>query len=290
MKFYVHYEASPEFTLAVHWSDTDSRTVAELRGQFATAFKAAHGQALPQEAQLSAAEGEPQLPHGACVAHIVSDGGDLFAVCGAAPPVVTSAAASSASNGSKEAAKALVSFLKAAEKAWEKKEYRKARALYREFLEKSEASGALQLPSVNLGIALRRLGELETLNKRPEAGQPFLERAERAAPTEPQVQLALADCLEAQGEYQEAVERIQAALRLVPENKESKKVTKQRKRISIKLGKMFFEHGDRKTGGQVLTQLLQEDMDDPDALLGYGEAALALGQVGRPRPSVRPSA
>ena len=42
---------------------------------------------------------------------------------------------------------------------------------------------------------------------------------------------------------------------------------------------MLFRGGDRGKGGKLLTQLLQEDMDDPAALEAYGEAALELGQV-----------
>ena len=74
-------------------------------------------------------------------------------------------------------------------------------------------------------------------------------------------------------------DRRQTALKCITGDASSKKVKALTKKIQLQLGSTLFHGGERNTGAKLLTQLLQEDMDDQAALQAYGEAALELGQV-----------
>ena len=175
MKFYIHHEAAPEFTLAVEWAAYDTRTVANIRSDFAAAFSRATGSAVqPEELQLSLADGGEALPLLVCVAQVVSEGGDIFAIRGArvpTPQAVSTAAATSAAGGEAakkvdgEVLKKLTACLKGAQSVWPQKEYRKARALYREYIDTARSTGLK--PGKDLALAMRRLGEIEVQMHQP---------------------------------------------------------------------------------------------------------------------------
>lgn len=86
MRFYVHHDVAPEFTLAVEWTITDARTIADLRNEFASAFSATTGVVVyASEFNISMTDDGPTLPLSTCVTCVVTAGADLFAKRG--PPV-----------------------------------------------------------------------------------------------------------------------------------------------------------------------------------------------------------
>ena len=218
MRYYVHHEAAPEFTLAVESKPSDSRTVAALRADFAAAYSSFTGSTVyASELQLSVAEDAPPLPLTACVAQVATEDGDFFAVRGAPMPDPTPAASSAvASASTADSAAALVSKVKAhmkkGEKAWEEKSYRKARAIYSELVQFGGALLTGGKTNAQIGLAMQRLGEIEVINNRAAKGLPFLERAELAAPSSIEVHEKLADCYMALNDPQEAVNEMQAAI------------------------------------------------------------------------------
>ena len=172
---------------------------------------------------------------------------------------------------------ALAPYLKSADNLFKERAYKKAADIYEELLstiDKAGLGGASALPA-KLVVVPRRLGEIEVLNERPESALKFLERAQRSAPNDVETKLLLSDAHWLAEDHQEAVDATRAALEVMDEKKRPKKY----KSVSIKLGLQLFQAGARQEGGGLLTQILQRDQEDPEALQAYGEAALALGQV-----------
>lgn len=289
MKFYIHHEESDyPYTLALAWHEADARTVIELVKQFEAGFGAAHPTAPPAAILLRDAEGSVVSPS-ACVAHVVGEGADLFAErvapsvaasalssaagSSAAPAAAGSAASSSKADEAKEVVRALKPYIKAADEAWEARAYKKAAGIYTELIATLEKTSGLEAAQVPMVTALRRLGEIELLNERPDTALPYLEKAEGLAPKNVDVQLQLAEAHRQSNDAEEAVSAMRHALELVPAAKKKKK-----KSVSIALGSLLFRVGKRSEGGGLLTSLLQQDMDDEEALQAYGECALELGQ------------
>ena len=170
--FYVHHEAEPEYTLAIAWHEADARPASELIKQFASAFCVANPTAPPltaAEVLLKDADGLTVAPS-ACVIHHVSRGADLFAE--RAPAAAAAAAAVKASAAGKQAAaapagnelaKLLTPYMKAAEEAWEKRSYKRARSIYAEVVATVEQTSGLESALAHTVLALRRLGEIEAL-------------------------------------------------------------------------------------------------------------------------------
>lgn len=219
MKFYVHHEAAPEYTLAVEWASTDTRTVAHLRADFAAAFSRITGSAAPPEQlQLSLAEDGPALPLEVCVAQVAFEGADMFAVRtsvatmpATAPPTAAAVATKAVADG--EVTKKLSKLIKSAEKLWPQKQYRQARELYREYMDLQSSAGLKS--GKEAALAMRRLGEIEVINGRPDKGLEWLERAEMLASSDVNVQLKLAEAHAAAGDLQEAVRAHQEALKCI---------------------------------------------------------------------------
>ena len=178
MRFYIHHEEDePTFCLPVEWSDADTRPVEALLQHFIAAFARKGGKGT--QLQLASSDGTP-IPSKARVLAVVEDGGDIFAVRAAAPaPSAKAPAASStaASNAPDAVQKVLAPYLDAARKAWDKRQYRQARDIYKELV------GV----HAKLPIALRRLGEIELLCDRAEAATEWLLKAAQAAPKDAEV-------------------------------------------------------------------------------------------------------
>ena len=82
MRFYIHYEQEPTYTLAVEWPVERAGRVADLCAQFAAAFTTANAAAgvklTGPEVGLKTEDGT-SIDDGALVLHVVSEGCDLFA-------------------------------------------------------------------------------------------------------------------------------------------------------------------------------------------------------------------
>lgn len=277
MKFYVHHEDEPEFTLRVLWDDADTRGVDTLLRHFVSVFakKGDQAAAAAKQLQLAGADGVA-LPTTARVLAVVEDGGDVFAVRGAAPQTPTPAAAkapakpkaassakASSSELPPEIQKALAPYLDAAQKAWDKRVYSKAKEIYTELVGVHP----------KLPVALRRLGEIELMCDRHDTAVPWLLKAAQLSPNDAEVRRLLAKAHSAAGDHEEALEAAEMAAEVATKA--------QRKRMQIALGRtLFFDPrpGKRQQGGQLLTTLLHQDMEDDAALYAYGEACLELGQ------------
>ena len=289
MRIYIHQEsAEPHFTLAVEWPAESQGIVFELCTRFAKAYTAAHPSAPLKAAELGLVDADGKaLEPTAYVAHIASDGCDLFAEKGklsAAPSLgaVAAAAKPSASTASaaaapmKEMTAALAPYLKAADTAFKNRSYKKAAEIYGEAylaLERSNMIGP-GLPK-DLALVMRRLGEIEIYNERSDSALRWLQKAVRACPTDVENRLLLSDAHWLAEEEDEAISATRSALDVMDQSKRPKKT----KSVSIKLGMQLFKAGHRQEGGSLLTKLLQQDQEDQEALKAYGQAALALGQV-----------
>ena len=262
MKFYVHHENEPEFTLRVLWDDADTRGVDTLLRHFASAFakKGDQAAAAAKQLQLTGADGVA-LPTKARVLAVVEDGGDVFAVRGAAPPPPTPAAAkapakpkaakASSSELPAEIQTALAPYLDAAQQAWDRRVYSKAKEIYTELVGVHP----------KLPVALRRLGEIELMCERHETAVPWLLKAAQLSPKDAEVRQLLARAHTAAGDHDEAMETAEMAAEVATKA--------QRKRMQIALGRtLFFDPrpGKRQQGGQLLTTLLHQDMEDDAAL------------------------
>ena len=101
----------------------------------------------------------------------------------------------------------------------------------------------------------------------------WLLKAARAAPKEGEVRALLGEAYARSGDHEEAQAAFKSALEL------SKKKGKKKARVA--LGRALFmdpRPGKRAVGGQMLTAILHEDMEDEAALQAYGEACIELGQ------------
>ena len=99
-------------------------------------------------------------------------------------------------------------------------------------------------------------------------------KAARAAPKESEVRALLGEAYAQSGEHEEAQAAFEIALEL------SKKKGKKKARVA--LGRALFmdpRPGKRAVGGQMLTAILHEDMEDEAALQAYGEACIELNQA-----------
>jgi len=293
MRLFIHHEAAaPNFTLAVEWPDNSKGVVYELQSRFAKAFTAAHPSSPLTAAEIGLLDEDGAvLDSTACVAHVVTDGCDLFAekgkfvapaaVAAAAAAVKPAASAPSASTAVapelKELTKALAPYLKAAETAFKNKSYKKAAEIYGEcFLTLERANLTGPGLSRELVVVIRRLGEIEVLNERADSAQKWLQKAVRACPSDVESRVLLSDAhWLAEEEQEEAVVALRGALEAIDQVKRPKKT----KSLQIKLGLRLFQAGLRQEGGGLLTKLLQQDQDDQEALMAYGQAALALGQT-----------
>mmetsp|Transcript_18834 Transcript_18834/g.31491 ORF Transcript_18834/g.31491 Transcript_18834/m.31491 type:complete len:731 (+) Transcript_18834:36-2228(+) len=280
MRFWVHWEDEPAFTLSVIWADTDLRTVAHLCDQFAAAHAKMHPEhAVNGELLILATEEGQQVPREACVGSILADDDDIFATRSAvaAPPApalpvavpvakspVASLSAGDASSGAASIDKeALAPYQEAADKAWKSRQYAKAKSIHAELL-------ALQ---PRLAGSLRRLGEIEVICGRPLEAVPLLQKAVDAEPRNLSGRLLLAQACADMGENGDAVEVLEEALEM------TKVGSKAHKKVQLQLGRTLFKGGDRNRGGNLLTEILKADMDDAEAQQAYGEACIELEQI-----------
>ena len=99
-------------------------------------------------------------------------------------------------------------------------------------------------------------------------------KAARAAPKDSEVRALLGEAYALSGEHEEAQAAFEVALEV------SKKKGKKKARVA--LGRALFmdpRPGKRAVGGQMLTAILHEDMEDEAALQAYGEACIELNQA-----------
>jgi tetratricopeptide (TPR) repeat protein len=82
MKFYVHYEGEPSFTLVFRWEETNLSTVADLKKLFVAAYNRKFGPKFTLDAEkiIILSENKTKLSDATLVVNIVSDLEDLFAV------------------------------------------------------------------------------------------------------------------------------------------------------------------------------------------------------------------
>ena len=289
MRIYIHHEDEPAYTLAVEWPVASAATCIELSARFAAAFASANPSAPKLQAvevALATKDGVAISPS-ACVAHVASDGCDLFATRQAptAPAVVAAAAAvassdapssaSASTSANDELKKALAPILKSADAAFEAKQFKRAAEIWKEVLatlERSGMSGAA-LPAQFVAIP-RKLGEIELYNERAEGALKWLGLAAKAAPKDVETRLKLSEAHVLVDDQEEAVEALREALALVPSTR-----PKKRRSVEIALGLRLFKAGMRKEGGGMLQKLLAADQEDQEVLLAYGQAALDLGQT-----------
>ena len=293
MCFYIHSEAAaPDYTLAIEWPDEARANFFDLGGQFAAAFNAANPDYLPFAANavlFKDADGTV-LPLGTAVAQLVAEGDDLFAERGTPtvpPTLVTKAAAATATATASSSSsvpseittltKALMPYVKSAETAFKNRSFKKAYEVYAEVVKSIDNAGlgAVGTFPEKLVVALRRLGEIESTNDRPEKALPWLERAKRVAPADIETRVVLCDAHWKAEDAEEAIAELRGALDTIDKTKRPKKT----KSLNIKLGLLLFKSGKRQEGGGLLQTILQQDQEDQEALQAYGEAALALGQA-----------
>ena len=291
MRVYVHLEVEddPPFTLAVDVPADSRCTFFDLGAHFAAAYVAANPKAKSPLGANAVAFKDMDggtLSLGTCVAQLVGDGDDVFAshgVAAAAPPPSAGAALGAATKASpaksevSELIKALAPYIKSADGMFKSRSFKKAYDVYHEVVGTLDRAnyGAPGAYPEKLVVALRRLGEIEVVNERPEKATPWLERAKRVASNDVETRVILCDAHWAADDAEEAVLELRGALDVIDKAKRPKKT----KSLSIKLGLLLFKAGQRQEGGGLLTKLLQEDQEDQEALQAYGEAALALGQV-----------
>ena len=294
MRFYIHHDGDPEFTLAVSWAPTDRRAVRDLCALVAKRLPATAG---TRHISLVTENGV-ELPAGHCVCACVREGADLIAKSVARPPSQPAPAAAA------NAAEDLEPYLKAADKAYGARQLARAKTIYTELLGVSP----------RLFTALLRLGLIEEQAGRHEEACHWLQRAVREDPTSEEAAVALARSHLAAGEGEEAAAAVRAALERCGSGaggKAAAKVAAKARRLKIELGRTLFKAGARQEGGALLTSILQQDMEQAhapppppppppprgetrhvhgtsttrprhvaqaDALLPYGEACVALGQ------------
>lgn len=261
LRFYIHHENEPEFALAVSWNVTDRRTVRDLSKHFAAAFARAFPHHAPTNFTLAT---ESKLPYSACVCSCVHNGADLFAtlapVDAAATAPITAAAAppKPAATGSSSPAAidaTLKPYLEAADTAYKARCYAKAKAIYTELI--------TVVPT--LGVALYRLGEIEAQAGRHDDACLLLERALKVDPASVPVAIALAKAQLASGDAAEAAGVVKATLARW-EGKTSAAAVAKVRTLKIELGRTLFAGGARQEGGQLLTEILSQDMEKQDAL------------------------
>jgi len=265
MRFYIHHDGDPEFTLAVSWAPTDRRAVRDLCALVAKRLPATAG---TRHISLVTENGV-ELPAGHCVCACVREGADLIAKSVARPPSQPAPAAAA------NAAEDLEPYLKAADKAYGARQLARAKTIYTELLGVSP----------RLFTALLRLGLIEEQAGRHEEACHWLQRAVREDPASEEAAVALARSHLAAGEGEEAAAAVRAALERCGSGaggkaggKAAAKVAAKARRLKIELGRTLFKAGARQEGGALLTSILQQDMEQADALLPYGEACVALGQ------------
>jgi tetratricopeptide (TPR) repeat protein len=173
-------------------------------------------------------------------------------ITAAAVPPAPSAAGSSSSAALDATLKP---YLEAADKAWKARYYAKAKAIYTELLN--------VVPT--LGVALSRLGEIEAQAGRHDDACLLLERALRVDPASVPAAIALAKAQLASGDAAEAAGVLKAAMDRW-EGKKSAAAAAKARTLKIELGRTLFAGGARQEGGQLLTEILSQDVEEQDAL------------------------
>ena len=236
----------------------DCRSVGELSKLFADAF----GRAFPSQPPASfrlATEDRGALASSACVCSCMADGEDVIATLTRMERDSTNAQAMTAPSATSSATSALDEtlkpYLEAADKAFKIRQFAKAKTVYSELLN--------VVP--NLTVALLRLGEIETQAGRYDDACVLLERALKVEPSSVPIAIALAKAHMGSGDAAEAVTVLKDACS-IQASKTGTTAADRLRTLKIELGRILFAGGARQEGGQLLTEILSQDMEKQDAL------------------------
>ncbi|EOD30456.1 hypothetical protein EMIHUDRAFT_232788 [Emiliania huxleyi CCMP1516] len=252
MRFYIHHDGDPEFTLAVSWAPTDRRAVRDLCALVAKRLPATAG---TRHISLVTENGV-ELPAGHCVCACVREGADLIAKSVARPPSQPAPAAAA------NAAEDLEPYLKAADKAYAARQLARAKTIYTELLGVSP----------RLFTALLRLGLIEEQAGRHEEACHWLQRAVREDPASEEAAVALARSHLAAGEGEEAAAAVRAALERCGSGAGGKAGGKAAAKACVALGqhddalKIFLRLVTQRSDDSAVRRLLAASLGSKDGM------------------------